>query len=151
MLTSRRTVLMCCAALFALTGCGDLSRPSRTLDLPPIVMTTGGGFAAASSRWTISPDGSWTKVTEVHSETVTPPPPVSGRLTEAQRQELAYLANDQELHIEMLREPGACTVSDGDEERLEIGPDHYLSNWCDEYRPRIAAIREQIRAFTVRS
>jgi hypothetical protein len=75
-------------------------------------------------------------------------PPRSGRLTEAQRNELTGLAVDPLLLQELRTTPGRCEVSDGPEERLEVGEVHYLANWCRADRPRIEHLRERITTFT---
>lgn len=117
-------------------------------------MTSGGGFQGSSQVWKIAPDGSWSWVHEdtiVHGEVPSQKPPRNGRLTETQRNELAVLANDPRLRRELRKAPGRCTISDGPEERLEVGSTKYLANWCHEDRPRIKHLRERIVSLTTGS
>ena len=93
--------------------------------------------------WTVGPDGSWTWTHEGTAE-----PPRAGRLTEAQQRELAVLATDPLLQHELRGRRHPCDISDGPEERLEVGTLHYLAGWCDGRRPRIAGMRARIPALT---
>jgi hypothetical protein len=132
-----------------LAGCGG---PSR-VELPGIRMTSGGGFEGTSREWTIAPDGSWTWVRKDKSMRLDAgpslnPPPRTGRLTEKQRTELAVLAIDPLLLRELRRSTGRCEVSDGPDERLEVGDVHYVASWCKKNRPHIDHLRARIRAFT---
>jgi hypothetical protein len=136
-----------CVGVLLLTGCG--TGPARP-ELPPIRMTSHGGFDSSSDTWLIAADGSWTFTNSVRS---LPPRTTTrtGRLTDAQLRDLAPLARDPALTVEMSIEPGSCTISDGATERLEIGSVRYLANWCDEFRPLTARIRARIVALTVGS
>src|SRR3954467_6317049 len=106
-----RVVVLVNAGLLLLTGCGH---PPRPADLPAITMTSGGGFETSSQRWTIAPDGSWTwtrtdkavRVKEMPSQQ----PPLSGRLTEAQRGELAALATAPALGFELSKNHARCDI-----------------------------------------
>jgi hypothetical protein len=156
MLISRglRTALLFCAGVLLLTGC-DPQAPAKPGPLPAITMTSGGGFQPSAQFWTIAPDGSWTWVQEDKSirAGVVPSqkPARSGQLTAAQRDELALLANDPRLRAELRQRHGRCTISDGPEERLEVGSLRYLANWCHEKRPRIRDLRARIVALTTGS
>jgi hypothetical protein len=146
MATPHRTTLLVSLVLMLLTTFGD--PPATAADLPAITMTSGGGFAGSSQVWTISPDGSWTWAREDRSTRAPDPPPRFGRLTGPQREELAVLATDPRLRLELRRPPRPCHVSDGDAERLNVGPVRYLAGWCLDYRPRIRRLRARIDFFT---
>lgn len=115
-------------------------------------MTSGGGFAANSQVWRVASDGSWSWVRKdkaMSADAVpSPVPERRGRLTEAQRVELALLATAPDLQRELRRSPGPCTVSDGMSERLDVGAVRYLANWCDEHRPYTEELRARIVALT---
>jgi hypothetical protein len=136
-----------CVGVLLVTGCG--TGPARP-ELPPIRMTSHGGFESNSHTWVIAADGSWTFTNSVRS---LPPRTTTrtGRLTDGQLRDLAPLAHDPALTAEMSMEPGSCTISDGPTERLEIGSVRYLADWCDEFRPLTARIRARIVALTVDS
>ncbi|MET0493766.1 MAG: hypothetical protein ABW000_11625 [Actinoplanes sp.] len=128
-------------SLLLLAGCGT---PITTAPaLPAITMTSGGGFEGTSQVWTVAPDGSWKWTHEG-----TAAPPRAGRLTEAQRRELAVLATDPLLQHELRGRRHRCDISDGPEERLEVGSLRYLAGWCDGRRPHIAELRTRIPALT---
>jgi hypothetical protein len=136
-----------------LAGCAP-GRPAQGPTAPPatlpaITMTSGGGFAPESWVWTIAPDGAWT-FTEQTRLASAGTRSRTGRLTDAQRRELAGLANDPALLTELATSPGPCSVSDGTEERLQVGSVGYLANWCGEHRPHIDHLRERIIALTTR-
>jgi hypothetical protein len=146
MAMSHRTALLLSLGVMLLTTFGD--PPTADANLPEITMTSGGGFASSSQQWTISSDGSWTRVRKDRSTRSPDEPPRSGQLTEAQRHELAVLATDPRLRLELRRPPRPCGVSDGGEEHLDVGPIHYLAGWCLDYRPRIKQLRARIVDFT---
>jgi hypothetical protein len=75
----------------------------------------------------------------------------SGRLTDCQRREIARLANDPALLLELRTAPGPCSVSDGPDERLEVGPIRYRASWCNEHWPRIDHLRGRIVPLTTGS
>jgi len=134
-----------------ITGCIAIARLVPEARLPPIIMTSHGGFEPMSQEWAIAPDGSWT-FTESTKGFMSHPPETttrSGRLTAEQHHELARLAADPALDYELRTAPGRCTISDGSTERLEVGSARYLASWCPEYRPLIARIRARIEAFTI--
>lgn len=145
---SLRAAFRLCAGVLLLTGCADAPVADRARDLPTITMTTGGGFEGRSRQWTITPDGSWTWTEEFRGTGASPEPPRTGRLTEAQRGELAVLATEPALGFELSKDHAPCTVSDGSSERLEVGSLRYVASWCREDRPRIAHLRERILSFT---
>lgn len=123
---------------------------TATVALPAITMTNGGGLDPMSSVWTIAPDGSLTFTEETRIE------PMhttfrSGRLTDAQRSEIARLANDPALLTELRAAHGPCSVSDGPDERLEVGPVRYRASWCKEHRRHIDHLRTRIVALTLGS
>ena len=132
-------------------GCIVIAKLVPEPRLPPIVMTSHGGFETMSQRWAIAADGSWTFTESTKSfmshpaETTTH----SGRLTAEQQHELAVLAADPALYYELRTAPGRCTISDGPTERLDVGSVRYVASWCREYRPLIARIRARIEAFTI--
>jgi hypothetical protein len=130
-----------------LAGCGG----PPALTLPEITMTGQGGFEPSAQRWAIHPDGSWTWARtdkRVGDAPPAPPPPRSGRLTEAQRDELTGLARDPRLIKEMRAWQGHCTSSDGPYESLVVGSVKFVASWCPERRPRIKHLRERIAALT---
>ena len=152
---SVRAAFLFCVGVLLLAGCGDSSVRSESVALPEITMTSGGGFEASSQVWKIGADGSWTWAREdkpVRSGDVPSQQPArSGRLTEAQRSELAALATDPRLRDELRRAHEDCQVSDGPTERLEVGSIDYLANWCHERRPRIQQLRARIVSLTTAS
>jgi len=113
-------------------------------------MTGGGGFDPTSSVWTIAPDGSWTFTEKIRIQSPRATSR-SGRLTDAQHREIALLANDPALLAEMRTAHGSCSVSDGPDERPEIGAIRYSASWCKERRPRIDHLRSRIVALTTGS
>jgi hypothetical protein len=131
-------------------ACIAISRLVPEPRLPPIVMTSHGGFETVSQKWAIAADGSWTFLESTKSFMSHPAEATtrSGRLTAKQQHELAHLATDPALYYELRTVSGRCTVSDGSTERLEVGSVRYLASWCREYRPLIARIRARIEAFT---
>jgi hypothetical protein len=132
-------------------GCIAIARLVPEARLPPIVMTSHGGFETMSQEWTIAADSSWTfsestKSFMSHPATTTTR---SGRFTAEQQHELAALAADPALDFELRTATGRCTVSDGSTERLDVGSVRYIASWCREYRPLIARIRARIEALTI--
>jgi hypothetical protein len=113
-------------------------------------MTSGGGLDPTSSVWTIAPDGSWTLTEKTHLKQ-RPATIRSGRLTDAQRSEIARLANDPALLTELRAAHEPCSMSDGPNERLEVGPVRYRASWCNEHRRHIDHLRARIVALTLGS
>lgn len=152
MSSSHRAALWLATGVAILTGFCTPSPTGTPEALPAITMTSGGGFDGSSQTWVIGTDGSWTWLREDKSmgpgDRPSPPPARSGRLTEAQRAELALLATDPQLRGELRADHDDCTISDGPAERLTVGPVKYLASWCDEFRPRIQRLRERITALT---
>jgi hypothetical protein len=154
MAMSHRTALLLSLGVMLFTTFGDPPVISRPASLPEITMTSGGGFDPSSQEWTIAPDGSWTWARtdrSMHSDEVQQPLPRFGRLTEAQRNELAVLATDPRLRLELRRPPRPCHVSDGDAASLDVGSLRYLAGWCSDYRPHIKQLRTRIMSFTAAS
>ena len=143
----RAAVLLLSLGVLLLAGCGG----APALTLPKITMTSHGGFESSAQKWTIYPDGSWAwERTDkpIGDALQSPPPPQSGRLTEAQRSELTALATDPRLIKEMRARQRHCTVSDGPYESLVVASVTFVASWCRESRPRIKQLRERIAALT---
>jgi hypothetical protein len=119
---------------------------ARTVELPPITVTAGGGFAPTAWIWSISPDGSWTY--QVTNHGLAPDEERRGHLTERQRRELAALATDPALQAELRVPRAPCDVTDGDNARTKVGTVERVASWCPEDLPNIARLRAWIRAAT---
>jgi hypothetical protein len=119
---------------------------SAVTELPPITMTSGGGFAGTAWIWSISPDGSWTYQVQEHGQQ--PAQRRSGQLSEAQRRQIAALATDPALQTELRVPRPKCNVSDGEDERLKVGPVERIASWCKEDLPNITRLRDWILATT---
>jgi hypothetical protein len=132
-------------------GCIAIARLVPEPSLPPIIMTSHGGFETMSQKWAIAADGSWTFTESTKSFMSHPAEKTarSGRLTAEQQHALAVLAADPALYYELQTAPGRCTTSDGPTERLDVGSVRYVASWCPEYRPLIARIRARIEALTI--
>jgi hypothetical protein len=140
------------AVVLAVLAVGYLLCPQRGVDvamlvLPPIVMTAHGGLEANVETWSIAPDGSWTWR---HDIRIRPLRSVSrsGTLSAEQRRELAVLATDPALRAEMRTANPECTISDGPNERLDVGRLRYWTSWCEERRPHVVRIRARLTAMT---
>jgi hypothetical protein len=136
-------VLLVALLLLVLAACGDSGSA-----LPAISMTSGGGFEATSQEWTIAPDGAWTWNRVDKIDGLRAWLPRSGRLTGAAFDEVRRLATDPDLVREMHLPHERCTWSDGSDERLDVGSNHYLAGWCDGTRKHIGRLRERIVALT---
>jgi len=146
-----RTLRAAGMVVLFVAGFMAIARLAPEARLPPITMTSHGGFETMSQRWVIAADGSWTftestKSFMSHPATMTTR---SGLLTAEQRHDLAVLAADPALYYELQTAPARCDVSDGSTELLEVGSARYLASWCREYRPLIARIRARIQAYTI--
>jgi hypothetical protein len=119
---------------------------ARTVELPPITVTSGGGFAPTAWIWSISPDGSWTYQVTHHG--MVPDQSRRGHLTEEQRRQLAALATDPALQAELRRPRPPCDVTDGDNARTKVGTVERVASWCPEDLPNIARLRAWIQAAT---
>jgi hypothetical protein len=111
-------------------------------------MTSGGGFEGTSQEWTIAPDGTWTwnRVDKIHG--LQRRVPRTGRLTGAALDEVRQLATDPDIVREMRWPHKKCDWSDGPNERLDVGRNHYVASWCPETRKHIHRLRERVVALT---